>query len=159
MGHQIGFYMVGRDEDSFLDFALREQGMVLFPDVSDTAQAAPLAREAAASAGRSAFLVPKRRAGEIRYGKVPLRESFVLDMHSPAIRFARAGVTDQRVLSRGMLYLNTDVRRPHDLELAYRHLEAWIRRHFRRAPADRVYCGPEAFAWIMKWGARPARSV
>jgi hypothetical protein len=147
--------MVGRDEETFLDFALREQGLLLFPALSDTPHPPPIT--SLADSMQNLFLAPRGRAKEIRYGKAPLHDDFVLDMASPAIKFSRAGVSAQRLLARGMLYLNTDIPRPHEVEFAYRHLEAWIRRHHRHAPADRVYAGPEAFAWLMKFGARPAR--
>lgn len=148
---QIDFYTIGRDESQFLDYALRDHGLVLFRGV--TPDPAPGPTKALPAAGeedwQSFYLAPRGRAAEVKYRKVPTKPTYAIDMTGPVVRWMRSGLVDDDLV-RGWLYLNTDRRRPHELELAYHRLEAWIRKHFRRRLTDRAYAGPQAWEHLLK---------
>lgn len=148
---QIDFYTVGRDEAQLLAYAKRDHGLLVFRGISSEPAADPV--ESLPCPGeedwQSFYLAPRGRAKEVKYRKVPTKPTYAIDMTGPVLRWMRSAVVRDELV-RGWIYLNTDRRRPHELELAYHRLEAWIRKHFRRRLTDRAYAGPQAWEHLLK---------
>ncbi|MBI2899333.1 MAG: hypothetical protein HYY17_04065 [Planctomycetes bacterium] len=151
---QVDLFMGPADEARFLDYALGEQGLVPFPGLRPDATPVPCGRgdlpAASTAEGQNLYLAPLGRLSEVRYRKVPAQSAFTVDLHGPVIRWMRPPPEADGAPQRGWIFLGTDHPRPHDLELAFQKLVAWVRRGFRKLPSDRAYAGPEAWELLVK---------
>lgn len=158
MGRQIHFYMMAADRDAFLDL-IRDSSATVVVDRDSNSEIVRHLENANLNPHKTLCLWNRDYLSQVERKWIPEADSYRLDtLHNPILEFVQSFQTTWKrnaALGQGRLFGDFDAHlgKPADFQKWYERVGRWMRKNYRKSPAQwGGYVGPAAYEFFKDGG-------